>query len=325
MLFRRINRRKVIVLWYHGICDDNFSLSHGYDDRFITKSSFREQMEYLKNKGYTFMNMTQFINTIKNKGDFNKNVILTFDDGFKNVIKNAYPIMKEYNAKGCFYVVSDNTGSNTLLWSDYVGITIRNQKQGNFWFDFKGEKYTYPLTNEKSYKHAINDIKGKLRSITHKEMLEYLKQFLDNQKENLPEELSLASWDELKELNADVLEIGSHTKTHPNCTNLTDYADLEDEILHSKKDIEKIIGREVKHFCYPAGSYNDRVLDEVKTSGYQSAVTIERGFVDRNSNIFRLKRIEALASLSIFKARVSGTYSVLKFFSEIFRKRSFQT
>ena len=228
--------------------------------------------------------------------------------------------MQEYNAKGCLYVVSDNTGSDTLLWTDHVETVIRSQEQKSFQFNFKGEKYTYTLTDKKSYEYAIHDIKDKLRSISNKEMLEHLKQFISIKKESLPEEFLLANWEELKELDDDLLEIGSHTKSHPNCANLTDDTELEDEILHSKKDIENIIGRKVEHFCYPAGSYNDRVLDEVKASGYQSAVTIRYGFIDRNTDLYQLKRIEALSSLPIFKSRVSGTYSVLKFIGQIFRK-----
>jgi peptidoglycan/xylan/chitin deacetylase (PgdA/CDA1 family) len=320
-LLRIINRKKVAILWYHGICDDNFDLSKGYDDRFITISSFKEQMEYLKNKGYAFINMTEFVNTVKNKGAFNKNVILTFDDGLRNVIKNAYPIMKEYNAKGCLYVVSDITGSDTLLWSDYVEAEVRSQKQGSFLFDFKDKKYSYPLTDEKSYKKAIKDIKDKLRTVTNKEMQEYLKQFLDNEKGYLPEELSPARWQEIKELDADVLEIGSHTRTHPNCANLTDDIEFENEILQSRRDIENATGRKVEHFCYPAGSYNDAVINKVKTSGYQSAVTVERGLAGSNSNMYRLRRIDAFASMPIFKSRVSGCYGVLRFFWTLFRKR----
>ncbi len=323
-LLSRLNRRKVLILWYHGICDDSFTQLKGYDDRFITRSSFMKQMEYLKNKSYNLITMTELINTIKNNGEFNKNVVLTFDDGLKNVIKNAYPIMQEYNAKGCLYVVSDNTEMDTLIWSDHVETLINSQKPGEFLFFFKGKKYTYILSDMKSYEYAIKDIKKKLRSITNKEMQEHLKQFTQVEKENLPEEYTLASWDELKELDAEILEIGSHTRTHPNCANLTDDVELENEILHSKEEIENIIGRKVEHFCYPAGSYNRRVLDEVKASGYQSAVTIEYGFIDKHADLYRLKRVEALASLPIFKSRVSGAYGILRAFSQIFRRRSFR-
>lgn len=277
-------------------------------------------MEYLKRKGYSFITMTEYVNTKKNNGEFNKNVVLTFDDGFRNVIKNAYPVMKEYNAKGCLYVVSDNTDNDTLLWSDRVETLIRSHEQGSFQFNFQGKSITYMLTDKKSYEYAIQDIKEKFRSISNKEILEHLKQFISTEKESPPQEFVLASWEEIKELDADVLEIGSHTRTHPNCTSLADDKELEDEILHSKRDIEDITGRKVEHFCYPAGLYNERVLDEVKASGYQSAVTIEYGFVDKNSDLYQLKRIEALASLPIFKSRVSGTYGVLRFLGQIFRK-----
>ena len=47
--------------------------------------------------------------------DVGKLAVLTFDDGFKNVLRNAYPAMKEQEAKGCLYVVSSLVGSRELL------------------------------------------------------------------------------------------------------------------------------------------------------------------------------------------------------------------
>jgi len=305
-LSRALNRHKAIILWYHGICDDGFDLLKGYDERHISKSSFRKQMEHLKRKGYSIISLTELVNTIKNKGKFYKNVVLTFDDGFRNVIENAYPIMREYNAKGCVYLVSDLIGTGTLLWTDYVETVIRNQKQGNFQFDFKGEKYTYILTNKKSYEYAMRDIKTKLRSISDIERREHLKQFINLKIENTPKEFLLASWEGIKELETDVFEIGSHTKSHPNCTNLISDEELQNEILFSKNKIEEMIGRKIEHFCYPAGSYNDRVIDTVVASGYQSAVTVDYGFCDENADLYRLKRVEARSSLLIFKSCISG-------------------
>jgi len=317
-LSRALNRHKAIVLWYHGICDDGFDLLKGYDERHISRSCFREQLAYLKRKGYSFVSMTELVNTIKNKGKVGKKVVLTFDDGFRNVIKNAYPIMQEYNAKGCLYLVSDYIGSDKLLWTDHVETVIRSQEPGHFQFDFKGEKYTYMLTDKKSYEYTMQDIKTKLRGIPNTEMLEHLKQFNNIKKESIPKEFLLASWEEIQELDTDVLEIGSHTRIHPNCTNLTSDEELEDEILHSKNNIEEITGRNIEHFCYPAGSYNNRVMNEVIASGYQSAVTTKYGFNSENTDLYQVKRLEAFSSLSIFKARVSGSNNVIKYLGRIF-------
>ncbi len=269
-------------------------------------------MSYLKRKGYVFVSMSELLAAIKNKGVKDKSVILTFDDGFRNVVENAYPIMKEFGAKGCFYLVSGLTGTNQLLWTDYVETVIRNQKKGNFQFIFKGEKVNYRLEDEESYKHAMEDIKVKLRTISDTERREHLEQFSALRLDEVPKEFITASWEQIKELDYNILEIGSHTKWHPNCSNLTSNEELEDAIHNSKIDIEKNIGRRVAHFCYPAGSYNGVVIDKVIDCGYESAVTIIHGFNDEHSDLYKLKRILSGEQFLLFKSSVSGSYNLAR-------------
>jgi peptidoglycan/xylan/chitin deacetylase (PgdA/CDA1 family) len=227
--------------------------------------------------------------------------------------------MQEFGAMGCFYLVSDLTGTNELLWTDYVETVIRNQKKGNFEFIFKGNKVHYKLGDKKSYEYAMKDIKAKLRAIPDTERLEHLKQFNNFRLDNVPKEFIMASWEQVKEFDPGVLEIGSHTRRHPNCANLTSDAELEDEIRNSKIEIEKNIGRKIEHFCYPAGSYNDRVIAKVKEYRYKSAVTIMHGFNDENSDVYRLRRIETGESFLLFKASVSGSYYMLRRIKAILR------
>jgi peptidoglycan/xylan/chitin deacetylase (PgdA/CDA1 family) len=256
--------------------------------------------------------MTELIRSLKNKKEIRKCVVLTFDDGFRNVVTNAYPIMKDLNAKGCFYVVSDLVGTNELVWTDYVETVIRNQPPGDFQFVFKGETIHYPLNDKISAEHAMRDIKKKLRSIPDKERLEHLEQLKKYQLESVPEEFRMVSWTQLKELDPNILETGGHTRSHPDCENLVTDAELEREILHSKLDIEKNTGTKVSHFCYPAGSYNDNVVDKVREYGYESAVTTNLGFVDTHADRFQLNRITAENNLLRFKATISGSYRYIR-------------
>ena len=85
--FRFLNRKKAIILWYHGVCDDDFQLLKGYDERHLKKSKFQMQLRYLKRKGYIFVTMSELVNALTMKKDVRKYVVLTFDDGFSNVIK----------------------------------------------------------------------------------------------------------------------------------------------------------------------------------------------------------------------------------------------
>jgi peptidoglycan/xylan/chitin deacetylase (PgdA/CDA1 family) len=317
---RMINRKKALILWYHGICDDGFSLLRGYDERHIPVSLFRKQLGYLKKRGYVFTNMSGLVTAIKKRESVKNLVVLTFDDGFKNIVENAYPIMKEYGARGCFYLISDLIGTKELIWTDYIETVIRNQKKGDFQFIFKGEKVNYALRDEKSYERAMMDIKTKLRAIPDNERIKHLEQFANIKPDNVPEEFIMSNWEQINELEPNVLEIGSHTRRHPNCANLTSDKELEDEILDSKIYIEKNTGRMIKHFCYPAGSFNDAVVARVKEYEYESAVTIVHGFNDENSDLFRLRRIETNERFLYFKSSVSGSYYMLQRIKSILRQ-----
>jgi len=220
--------------------------------------------------------------------------------------------MKDYGAKGCIYLVSDLVGTNELLWTDFVETVIRNQNTKDFKFIFKGEVINYILGDRISIGHAMKDIKAKLRTLPDKERLEHLKQFGNYNLINIPKEFIMADWEQIKGLDPNILEIGSHTRRHPNCTNLVTDKELEDEVYNSKLDIERNIGRKVDHFCYPAGSYNDRVISKVKSYGYESAVTVEKGFNDENSFLYKLKRIAVGENILFFKASVSGSYHLLR-------------
>lgn len=64
-------------------------------------------------------------------------------------------------------------------------------------------------------------------------------------------------------------EIGSHTITHPMLTRIT-LQEATNEIVESKRMLERIIDKEVYSFCYPRGYANDKLRDVVRQH-YRSA------------------------------------------------------
>src|ERR1017187_281306 len=72
-------------------------------------------------------------------------------------------------------------------------------------------------------------------------------------------------------------EIGAHTMTHPRLTKVSDKV-AEQEILDSKKYLEKVTGSKVTSFCYPGGNYNRRHVAMVRQAGLTYARTVRRHF-----------------------------------------------
>jgi peptidoglycan/xylan/chitin deacetylase (PgdA/CDA1 family) len=79
------------------------------------------------------------------------------------------------------------------------------------------------------------------------------------------------SWQDVKDIDEQGFEIGSHTMSHPG-----DLKDLFDDQLHyeiknSKDLLESVLGHPVTKFCYPRGRWDERVLAMVQESGYLEA------------------------------------------------------
>ncbi len=87
-------------------------------------------------------------------------------------------------------------------------------------------------------------------------------------------------------------QIGSHTRTHPWLTRLSEDAARE-EIVASKKALEDKFGFPVEHFCYPYGDWDQRVSDLVAEAGYRSACTTAAGINPPGASPFALKRFTA--------------------------------
>jgi peptidoglycan/xylan/chitin deacetylase (PgdA/CDA1 family) len=78
------------------------------------------------------------------------------------------------------------------------------------------------------------------------------------------------------EMNANGIEIGSHTVTHPDLTKLPPN-ELKRQLDDSKVTLEALLGHPVLDFCYPSGAENPAVVQAVQAAGYQSATTTHSG------------------------------------------------
>jgi peptidoglycan/xylan/chitin deacetylase (PgdA/CDA1 family) len=100
----------------------------------------------------------------------------------------------------------------------------------------------------------------------------------------------LMSWDRLIEISRKGVQIGSHTRTHPQLTTLSP-ENLKEELAGSKRELEERLESAVDHFCYPYGDHDDRVKEAVKSAGYRYAVTTQRGHVTKGCDPRALRRI----------------------------------
>ena len=116
---------------------------------------------------------------------------------------------------------------------------------------------------------------------------------------------------QLLELRDAGIQIGAHTRTHPDLRGCSD-SQLEYEVAGSRMDLEDLLNSSVDSFAYPSGLHDRRVVTAVGRAGFRSAITTRRGWLRHGSNPLRIRRsfVEDFA-LETFVAGARGGMNVL--------------
>ena len=82
--------------------------TENYKYLYVSDYNFEQQIKYLYDNGYAFL----FPEELSLADEIQKSVIITIDDGFKEVYEKAYPVLKKYNAKATLFVIADKIGNS---------------------------------------------------------------------------------------------------------------------------------------------------------------------------------------------------------------------
>jgi len=89
--------------------------------------------------------------------------------------------------------------------------------------------------------------------------------------------MPLHTWEHLRKLRDEGVDIQSHGCGHPRLTTLDNGA-LHQELARSREVLQRELAEDVKHFCYPFGDNNQQVRAEARACGYETAVTTDPGW-----------------------------------------------
>lgn len=124
------------------------------------------------------------------------------------------------------------------------------------------------------------------------------------------DEVAAMSWSQVKEMREAGMEMGGHTRTHPNLTQVPPATALL-ELSESKQILEERLQEPVSYTAYPFGrpkhDFTTTTMDLARQSGYQAAATINYRGVRPGDDPFAIPRFAITGdSLEILKAKVFG-------------------
>ena len=93
---RSTKAEPLVVLAYHEIAEPRAAVIPDYA---VTPENFRDQMDWLAGHGYHFVSVDQVLAAREHHRPLpSKPVLLSFDDGYRSVYEQAYPVLQRFSA-----------------------------------------------------------------------------------------------------------------------------------------------------------------------------------------------------------------------------------
>ena len=220
---------RVPILVYHSVMPHHPGQTAEQRVLDVDDSVFVAQMRYLIDGGYHVVSFAALVDALQGRGTLPKRaVVITFDDGWENQFRHAFPVLRRFGLTATFFV------------------------------------FTTPIGKDE------------------KEM----------------------TWDQLRELQAAGMTVGSHTRTHPDLPRY--HAALHNEVAMSRVDIAQHLGRAPDFFAYPFGQWDTASAAWAQKAGYRAARAYRGGAWNAPSDLYHLRAIAVTDNMRAFERAVSG-------------------
>lgn len=120
----------------------------------VSPSNFEDQVAYLYAKGYESIALDSLF-----EESTNKRIVITFDDGYKDVIDNALPILKRIGFQATVFLIVNNIGKDGYLSWDEIKVL---EKEGWFFGSHTLNHKNLTTLSEESAKEEILESKRRL-------------------------------------------------------------------------------------------------------------------------------------------------------------------
>ena len=288
------------ILCYHGVTKEKSDGIENYSQKHIHYETFKKQLNIIKNS-YQVISMNDVIQIYKKKIKIkDKLLAITFDDGFKNNIEVAAPILDNYNFEATFYVTSGLINTNNLFWVDQLENSINSFEGDHIKIMIKGEASEFSTKSKKNKIETLNKIKIYCKNSMNSEknrIVDFLNKisFSDHTNTRGVQNYNLMNWSDIKTINeSNNFVIGGHSLKHDLFSKIELESDLKYDIKLSIELIQKKLGQKVIHYSYPEGQnihFNKKVIEILKSNKILCCPSAIDGINKGSEDLFTLKRI----------------------------------
>ena len=310
--YLKIFRNRIQILLYHRVAN----VSSDPQMLCVTPDKFYDQMKFLKKK-YNIISLRSINQLLKSHKIPRNSIVITFDDGYQDNLKNAIPILEQNNIPATFFITSGYIGENKEFYQEVLNriFFLENKIPNTLNIKVNNIEHKYSELEQKNQKKAAYTALHKAlrseKSDTRESIIKELIDWSGACQKPLNDYKNLTISEVKKIAQNNLFEIGAHSVNHLILSGL-DGEKQREEIGNSKIHLEKIIDKDITSFAYPYGtidSYNKQSVEILREHDFKLGCSNYSGLIAPNTSRYELPRF-LVRDLSIerFKLFVKNNF-----------------
>jgi peptidoglycan/xylan/chitin deacetylase (PgdA/CDA1 family) len=294
------------ILAYHRVLETEAGAGFDFDPALVSASAvqFRAQMTLVKRRFHPVRLVDLLIAKDGGRPLPSNALVVTFDDGYDDNYRIAFPILRELGVPATFFVSTGHIDTGLPYAYDWLVYMVNRTTATRLTIPELALDIELP-----------RDRASRLALAT--QLLDRIKSLGDAQQSaviaRLEREWSLPrsvghpdcrpmTWDQLREMQAAGMEIGAHGVHHRMLAKLP-RAEMVDEINASKAMLDRHLGTSVATMSYPVGgndAFDHEVIAAARTAGFRLACSYMTGTSRLDpEHAFRLRRLPVESDMDL--------------------------
>lgn len=150
---------RAAILMYH-------SVTPGREYFFsVTPEEFEAQMDYLVKKGKKVVPLRSLVEKMKRNEPLNGEIVLTFDDGYKDNYTSAFPIMKRLGLPATIFITTDLIGGVDGRRIPMLSEDEIREMHGSGLIDIEPHSMTHPKLAKQTPENMRKELEGSKRAL----------------------------------------------------------------------------------------------------------------------------------------------------------------
>jgi len=267
------------ILVYHGICEEDHLR---YNNSFITRKTFEQHLEYY-NRYFNVISLNDYFQQKWSPDRFN--ICITFDDGYANNYKYAFPLLSKYAMPAAFFITGIRDAGRDILWNDAIAILSKHGPK-----EFHFQNATYHTNKYGQYVHGINN--ERLTNILREggfdnkaEAIGTMSGFYDYRDNPSDDDFwQQLTPDQIQQMAASPLvTIGCHGYYHTDLARVP-LPDAAAELQKCRHWLQQLTGKPINALAFPYGSYTRDLVTAARDIGFDQLLALDYYFDQDNSD-----------------------------------------